>query len=258
MGGVDSLFAGAVGDRQRGAAEVERRLIDGLLQCREQWTAETLARGADRLLAGQAAMANMRNLARRLVTKDHNEIEALLKERSRQLAGMDERLAAAAWPVAKDCRRILTLSRSSAVAAVLRGASRRGWRGEVVVFDGSPAGCGIDQARRLADVIPSIRSQPDAAMSSWFTENHELVVIGADAVSPARLVNACGTRALLELAAAHAARVLLVADSGKDLPDDEIDRILAAGPVATEPGPNRCWSIFEAAPMALVSDRVAG
>jgi translation initiation factor 2B subunit (eIF-2B alpha/beta/delta family) len=202
-------------------------------------------------------MANLRNLARWLTGCDLDAIEGLLINRSKRLTEMDERLADAAWPVMKGCRRILTLSRSSAVAAVLLGARKRGWRGEVVIFDGSPAGCGVEQARRLAESMAMVRSQPDAAMPSWFGGRGELVVIGADAVSPARLVNACGTRVLLELAAARSVRVLLAADSGKDLPDDELDEMLETGPVAKESGPDRSWSIFEVVPMTLVSDRVA-
>ena len=57
-----------------------------------------------------------------------------------------------------------------------------------------------------------------------------------------------GTRNLLELAAVRAIPVIVVADSGKDLPDDEIDEMLAASPEVIEEGTGRRWPIFEAAP----------
>jgi len=257
MQSVEGLFDAAASDRVQGAAEIERRLIDGLLADRKRWADEGMVRGAKCVLAGQPAMANLRNLARWVTENDLSSIEELLVERSRVLAQMDGRLAEAAWPAVKGCCRVLTISRSSAVAAILVGAWNRGWRGDVVVFDGSSAGCGEVQASRLAKSISIVRSQPDAVMASWVGGGESLVVIGADAVSSERLVNACGTRTLLELARARSVPAVVAADSGKDLPDEEIEEILAAGPIATEEGTSRRWPIFEAAPIALVSERIA-
>jgi translation initiation factor 2B subunit (eIF-2B alpha/beta/delta family) len=180
-----------------------------------------------------------------------------LQRRAELLDGLGQRLGDAARPFVETCDRVVTISRSSAVAAAVEGAWRQGWRGEVVVFDGSPTGCGADQAARLAETIATVRSQPDATMPRWLDGGGVLALIGADAVSRQRLVNACGTRILLELAAARSLPVVLAADSGKDVADEEIDEILVAGPVATTKAPGRCWPIFETVPMSLVSDRIA-
>lgn len=201
-------------------------------------------------------MANLRNLARELGRGDLATIEAGLRRRRSQLLDVNDLLAVAALPSIEKARRVLTLSRSSAVAAVLEEAWRRGWRGETVVFDGSPAGGGASQASRIAETLDRVRSQPDAAMPGWFGGGGVMVVIGADAVSPERIVNVAGTAALLELAAARSVPAIVVADSGKDLPDDEIDELLAAVPEVVEDGPGRRWPLFEAVSADLVGRRI--
>ena len=256
MDSIAGLFRAAATDRRHGAAEIERRLVDALLQRRAAWAAEALAAGAAELREGQPAMANVKNLARWVTDGDAAAVEERLRRRARVLADLDERLAGAAWPWIAGRRRVLTISRSSSVAAVLSGAWDRGWRGEVVVFDGSPAGGGEEQATRLAEAMPSVCSQPDATMSSWFDDERTVVVVGADAVSPSRVINVCGTAALLEIAAVREVPVVVAADSGKDLPDDELAEMLGAGPVAEAPGVRRRWPLFEAAAMSLVTERV--
>lgn len=256
MDPIEKAFEAAAADRSSGASAIERRLLGELLGERERWSRDALTRGGARLSAGQPAMANLRNLARCVACDDLDAVAAGLARRAAVLDGLDDIFAAAAWPLVEGCRRLLTVSRSSAVAAVVEGAWRHGWRGEVVVFDGTSSGRGRDQARALAAVSDGVRSQPDAAMPVWLEGDGCLIVVGADAVSPTRFVNACGTRTLVELAAARSLRSAVVADSGKDLPDDELEEILAAGPVAEEAGAGRRWPIFEAVPMSLVNERI--
>lgn len=256
MSGLDAVFRRAAGDRHHGAAQIERSLVAELLLHRQRWITAELVSGAQLLLEGQPAMANLRNLARELAGGDPETIHDWMERRSCLLSQLDERVAALAWPLFEGCLRALTISRSSTVAAVLRGAWLRGWSGETVVFDGSPAGGGADQVSELARTMEGLRSQPDSTMPKWLDGDGVLVLIGADAVSPRRLVNVTGTAALLELAAARSVAVVVVADSGKDVPDDEIDEILAASPLVDEGGSGRRWPIFEAAPVDLVTRRI--
>jgi len=256
MNDLDFYFDAAAGDRRHGAATIERRLIDQILRQRRRWTTDDLVRGAEKLRVGQPAMANLRALSRRLADNDQATLETALRERLAILGELDERLARNAWPHVEGCRRVLSLSRSSAVAAVIAGAWDRGWRGEAVIFDGSRAGRGRDQARSLADRIEGVYSQPDATMSRWLDGDDILVVIGADALSADRLVNACGTSVLLELARAHSVPAIVVADSRKDLSDDEIDEILEIGPVAADDEPGRQWPVFEAVARRLAKIRI--
>ena len=62
MNSLNAHFNRAAGNRRHGAVEIERRLISGLLADSEHWTAPGLASGARRLLEGQPAMSNLRNL----------------------------------------------------------------------------------------------------------------------------------------------------------------------------------------------------
>lgn len=257
MSSLDVIFGRASGDRRHGAAEIERRLVTDLLDERRRWDAGALNRGAVRLLTGQPAMANLRNLARSVRGAELKDVEDCLRRRLIVLRELDERLATAAWPRIASTRLVLTVSRSSAVAAVLFGAWDRGWRGRTVVFDGSPAGGGVNQAERLAERMGHVVSQPDAAVVNWLDGDGSLVLIGADAVSPERIVNVSGTRAMLELAAARKIPVAVVADSGKDLPDDELEEILASVPTCVDEGPARRWPIFEAVPSDLVTERIS-
>jgi translation initiation factor 2B subunit (eIF-2B alpha/beta/delta family) len=250
------LFNIASGDRRHGAAVIETRLIEGLLRARRVWTVDELVRGAAMLRAGQPAMANLRSLARRIVEDEPAVLETYMTQRLVVLGELDHRFAEEAWPHVEGCRRVLSLSRSSAVAAVLVGAWDRGWRGETVIFDGTRAGRGCDQARILAESIEGVRSLPDATMPGWLAGDKTLVVIGADAVSPRRLVNASGTAALLELAAARGVPTMVVADSGKDIADEEIDEILAVGPSASDEDPGRSWPVFEAVACRLATTRI--
>lgn len=256
MGSSDTLFDRAANDRRHGAGEIELRLIAGLLDPSCGFTALDLVSGAERLLEGQPAMANLRNLARELARGDVASAVDWLERRWRLLSELDERFAAAAWPFVEGAGRLLSISRSSAVAAVLEGAWRRGWRGETVVFDGRATGGGVAQAAALAERMGRVRAQPDSTMAGWFAGDDVRVVVGADAISPERLVNVGGTRNLLELASVHEVPVIVIADSGKDLPDDEIDGLLAAGPEMIDDRTQRRWPIFESAPLELVTTRI--
>ncbi len=257
MDPVERLFGRAVDDRRHGAVEIEQRLLRDLLEVRRQWTTERLARGAERLVDGQPAMANLRRLARQLRVTELPEVESRMGRRLELLDTLGERLAAAAWPLLDGVRRVLTLSRSSAVAAVMSGAWQRGWRGETLVFDGSPAGGGPDQADELARLMTGVRSLPDAVMPSGFGGPATRVVVGADAVGSDRFVNVSGTALLVELAAARGVPVMVVADTGKDLTEDELAAVLAALPTAGDGAVGRRWPLFEPVSLELVDNRVS-
>jgi translation initiation factor 2B subunit (eIF-2B alpha/beta/delta family) len=127
----------------------------------------------------------------------------------------------------------------------------------VVVLDGTSAGGGPDQARRLCDAGVDARSQPDGRAPVWLGDG-AVVVTGADAVGPARFVNAAGTRSMLELAAAAGVRAWLAADPAKDLPEEVLDDLLDRVRTVRQDGPGREWPVLEAIPLALVAERVDG
>jgi translation initiation factor 2B subunit (eIF-2B alpha/beta/delta family) len=170
------------------------------------------------------------------------------------LEKLPDRLVANAWPFVENSQTVVTISRSSAVAAVLEGAWRRGWDGSVVVLDGTASGRGADQARRL-ETSGSVVSRPDSEASEVLKQPSVAVLVGADAVGRQRFVNSAGTGDLLTTARCAGVETVLVADSGKNVTEDVVDEILCLSPFHRE-APGHEWPIFEAIPLELVATRV--
>lgn len=250
---VLKAFDAAANDRRRGASEIERALVASLLRCRGKWREANVIRGAGILADGQPTMANLRSLAHRAADGDLACFEAWLDERSRQLARLEELLAAAAWPLLEGASGVVTISRSSAVAAVVEGARGRGWRGTVTVLDGTAAGGGRDLAVRLRET-GAVESLPDAFAAAALASPDAVVMTGADAVGESLFVNAAGTRLLLELARARGRLTALVADSGKDVDDAAAFALSERLPMYVDG--DRQWPLFEAVPLTLVDRRV--
>ncbi|MFV2072195.1 MAG: hypothetical protein ACC742_06020 [Thermoanaerobaculales bacterium] len=252
---VLQAFSEAASDRSRGASEIEARLVDRLLAVEGSWSAETQGAGAALLADGQPVMAGLRSLAARAFESDPHDFRRWLQRRLQTLKELPQRLAANAWPFVESAERILTISRSAAVAAVVEGAWERGWQGSVVVLDGTEVGRGPDQARRLAAAGPSF-SRPDAATPMFLDEAGVIIVVGADAVGPRRFLNILGTRMLFELADVRDIKRLVVADSSKNLLADAVDEVAALAPTHRD-ADGREWPVFELTPLHLVSVRIS-
>jgi len=253
------LFAAAADDERRGATEIERRLLRALLDVRQAWTHDGLMRGAD-VLGERSSMANLRTLADLVLSADDLDmLEDDLRSRAEVIASLDRLLAEAGCRVVSQVGRVVTISRSSAVEAVLVGAAARGWRGRIVVLDGTPSGCGAVQAGRLAERGLEVTSLPDGAMNEalGFRPREVVVLTGADAVGRNRFVNVQGTGLLCECAAHREIRTAIVADTAKDVAATVIDQLLSVGRRQWEPGPGRAWSAFEAVPTDFVTDRIS-
>ncbi len=248
------VFRRWANDRDRGAAEIEEQLLAGLLALRSQWTPHAFEVGALLLAGGQTAMAPLLSLARRIAESGPGELESFFEQRLAVLRAAPEALAANALPWIEPAARVVTISRSSAVAAAVEGAWRHGWAGEVVVLDGTSAGRGAEQTERLGRHGPAL-SQPDAAAPRWLDLPDTLVAVGADAVGPDRFVNCLGTRMLLELANPRNVPAILVADRGKDVSEEKLESIAEALPLHRD-GPGREWALFEVVPMHLVAARI--
>ncbi len=252
---VIELFRRAANDREHGATEIERALIRGLLESECRIRLDALHQGLRMLAEGQPAMANLRSMAAWMAAVESPaSCIARLARRAAVLEELSDRFAANAWPLVESRRMVVTISRSSAVAAVVEGAWQRGWEGSVVVLDGTAAGRGAEQAERLARSGTAI-SRPDAAAPEWLDRDAVVVLVGADAVGQTRFVNATGTAALLGAARARDVETVLVADTGKVLEEGMVDEIVARSPHHRE-APDREWPIFEAVPLELVTIRV--
>ena len=249
------LFQVAADDREHGALEIERRLIRGLLDAGVRLRLDSLHHGLKTLAEGQPAMANLRAMAAWMAAVESPaSCLSRLERRAAVLEELADRFAANAWPLVESSQIVVTISRSSAVAAVLEGAWRRGWGGSVVVLDGTASGRGADQARRL-EVSGPVVSRPDAEAAVALAQPSVVVLVGADAVGKQRFVNSAGTGDLLARARRADIATVLVADSGKDVAEGDVDEILRLSPVYRE-SPDRQWPLFEAVPLDLVTTRI--
>jgi translation initiation factor 2B subunit (eIF-2B alpha/beta/delta family) len=219
---IIELFRRAAADRERGAFEIEETLVRGLRTLKLDPGA--LVAGARLLAEGQPAMANLRSLAERAAAPAFGRF---LEQRAGVLDELPHRLAANAWPHIEGASKVVTISRSRTVEAVVEGARERGWRGSVAVI-----------ART-------------ATAPSCLDASAVVVLVGADAVGPRRFINAAGTTTLMELAAARGLERVVVADTGKNVSEDILDDI-----VDSLQAPDQERPVFEAIPMSLVSQRV--
>jgi translation initiation factor 2B subunit (eIF-2B alpha/beta/delta family) len=250
------LFRVAANDREHGAAEIEEALVHGLLGLEGRLRLDSLHQGLKLLAEGQPAMANLRAMTTWMAAVESPaSCVARLERRATVLQDLPDRLAASAWPFVKGSRTVVTISRSSAVAAVLEGAWGRGWNGSVVVLDGTASGRGADQARRLGGSGTAV-SRPDSAASDALQEPSVVVLVGADAVGPRRFINSAGTRALLQSARERNLERILVADSGKNIEDEAVTEIIRLSPRHRGASGDE-WPVFEIVPMSLVSVRVS-
>jgi translation initiation factor 2B subunit (eIF-2B alpha/beta/delta family) len=249
------LFERAATDREHGAAEIERKLIRGLLDLRSRLRLDSLHQGLKMLAEGQPAMANLRAMATWLaaVESPASCVDRLAR-RATILDELPDRLADHAWPLVEDSRIVVTISRSSAVAAVVESAWQRGWDGSVVVLDGTESGRGADQARRLAS-SGRAESRPDGDAPAVLDRDAVVVMVGADAIGDSRFVNSAGTANLLELALDRGIDRVVIADSGKHVDDAVVAEIIELSP-RYRASDGREWPIFEAIPLELVTARV--
>ena len=205
-------------------------------------------------------MANLRRLA--LEMQHADDLDAAQQrwtERLEALHTLGVRLVEHGAALVVACDVVVTISRSAAVRSLVEGVASRGWCGRVVVLDGTVSGRGRDQAAALYEAGLDVRSLPDGAMLEAFDEpaSSGLIVVGADAVSSRRFVNAQGTRLLLEVGEALGVRRVVVADSGKDVREADLNAVLTGSRRHWEQGPGRQWPVFEAIPRRLVDHRVS-
>jgi translation initiation factor 2B subunit (eIF-2B alpha/beta/delta family) len=112
----------------------------------------------------------------------------------------------------------LTYSNSTAVQLALWQAVSAGRRFEVVCSESRPMREGVTLARRLAALGIPVHLVVDAALAQWVGKA-DLVLLGADAVTPDAVVNKVGTDTLLHAARRAGAPAYVLADSSKWLPD---------------------------------------
>ncbi len=195
----------AASDRSSGAAEIARAAAGAL----GRLPGELVMPAIELLLRGHPSMAPLWRLASEMLSRpdrasaargfapvlegDRNEGDALAS----QLAG----------------RRVITISYSSSVVDLVRRARPA----SVLCMRSDPGGEGTHAAEKMSAWTSAAVVEDDDAISQM---PGDVVVVGADAVTPRAVINKVNTRALAEAARARDLPIYAVADESKFIADE--------------------------------------
>jgi translation initiation factor 2B subunit (eIF-2B alpha/beta/delta family) len=251
-----SSLADIAADRRGGAAEVAERLLawgeawgEGAPGAPDDVTASLVE-----LARAQAALAPVLRIANDYLDA-LERLGGMAETSQRRVVGnaahrWRERLALAGEALTLHVRRALagastvyTYSASSTIERALEAHAAAGHWFRVVVSEASPGREGVALAISLAERGVRVRLGTDAWLMGSL-EDEGVVLVGADALLPARWVNKLGTRLLADRGRARGLRVVVAADTSKWLP-----AALAALPRSYERDPAEL--VAEPAPAAL-------
>lgn len=195
----------AAGDRSSGAAEIARTAAGALGRLPDDLVMPAI----ELLLRGHPSMAPLWRLVSEMLSRpdrasatrgfaavlegDRNEGDALAS----QLAG----------------RRVITISYSSSVVELVRRARPAG----VLCMRSEPGGEGTHSAEKMSAWTSAVVMEDDDAITHM---PGDLVVVGADAVTPRAVVNKVKTRALTQAARARDLATYAVADESKFIAEE--------------------------------------
>jgi ribose 1,5-bisphosphate isomerase len=176
------------------------------------------------VLDAQPSMASLVGLVARVVAavRDDAAVEEGRRAAAQAAEAFREELDRDATRVAgslsaalEEGARVLTISSSSTVREGLVGAREKGIH--VIVLEGRPMNEGHALARTLSEAGVPVTLAVDAAAES-LVQTADLVLLGADAVGDAGVVNKIGSVAAGRAAKAHGVPVWVAADRSKWLP----------------------------------------
>lgn len=146
--------------------------------------------------------------------------------------------------------RVVTISASAVVESTLRDLGSRGLVSSIVVGESRPRNEGTRMAERLAPGFPDLQVTHDAALPG-LVDRDAVVLIGADAVLPDRVINKVGSLPLCLSAHRWSRPAVVVTTSHKVLSREARDFYRLPPPV---PGPGRFIDVlFEEVPRDLLS-----
>jgi len=220
-------------DRTHGAIELARQALGVLKTTAENSQAVTgeqflggLNEAGQELISARPTMTPIRNIVSRLLREISAKVPAgdvaLLRELTISTVDekIDESLKALTQIVAygreliAEGERIMTHSFSSTVVALLEEISRQAGGIEVVVTRSGPGRTGETIARRLDDSGLPVTFIDDAAVGLYMSDVNR-VLLGADTISAAGVVNGVGSYQVAVLADRHGVPVYVLADTLK-------------------------------------------
>jgi len=178
------------------------------------------------VLAAQPSMAVMLNLAQQIVqacpeelppATARQQLQQTLAAFRRDLRRSTEALCQQALAVLPPQSTVLTYSNSATVVAALRYAHARGRVRRVLLSESRPAYDGRPQTLALLEHGIAVEYSIDMALFERLPEA-DVVLVGADAVFPDRLINKLGTHALAQLAQLRGVPFYSLSATSKFLP----------------------------------------
>jgi translation initiation factor eIF-2B subunit delta len=230
---VASLIGELAEDHTSGAAEIAIRASEVLARFADQAEAEDadsflgqLVATGRALIQAQPSMAPLFNLVNsavgsvegvREVESARDLVRTFAEGFGAQLGLSSERIAQEALSLLPSGCRVLTHSRSSTVLKALQLAAARGHRLEVVITESRPILEGRAVAATLCREGIKTTLITDSA-AAHFVGSVDLVVVGADSLSPDGLVNKLGTQGVALAATMHGVPLFALCGRDKFLP----------------------------------------
>jgi translation initiation factor 2B subunit (eIF-2B alpha/beta/delta family) len=202
-------------DRTSGAAALASDAADALALTADL-APERLAEAAHALAAAQPSMAPIVHLASAVLASP--DPKAACADFASRLSESLPRVAAHGAGLVRDGITVMTHSASATVLEAVRAARRAGRTFDVICTESRPVREGVIMAGQIAREGIPVRLIVDAAIDLLLAET-QLVLVGADSVSPAGLVNKAGTALLARAARARGVPVYALCGSEKFVPD---------------------------------------
>ncbi len=207
---VESICQEIRNDRTASAVELVKRGIDAVALSITQFGGDAstffdeLVRISKILIESQPSMAPFFQLANALLlaAEGHTDIEEMKQATKEAVKGFLVHLQNSAEEISRIARglipkgsRVLTHSYSSVVLKALVDAKREGKQFEVVCTESRPNCEDLQMARKLNESGVKVQVQTDSA-AMYSVKDVDLVLVGADCLTPFGLVNKVGTYGL--------------------------------------------------------------
>jgi translation initiation factor 2B subunit (eIF-2B alpha/beta/delta family) len=230
---IQSRIDGIRSDNTSGAAELGARAAETLMVLAENAHASStphltayLSAGAYALIEAQPTMAPIFNLANQALLSmdglgEAGEIGKAVSVSCRnfisRLKSSGEEIGKIAAGLIRDGDSVMTHSYSSTVLKALLMAKAAGKRFDVACTESRPMLEGVELARKLGLEGIKVRLVVDAAAFSFLPEV-QMVLVGADSLSPQGVVNKIGTSGLALAAVASKVHIYALCGFEKFLP----------------------------------------
>jgi translation initiation factor 2B subunit (eIF-2B alpha/beta/delta family) len=209
-------------DKEKGAAELTSEAVSLLHEAgRSIKDASILKELCTTLLKQKPSMAPMINLINGALLEidGGGSLEEYSSMFSTKFKESKEKVTSNGAELIENGYRVMTYSNSSTIIETFKKAVSSGKKFEVIISEARPVREGVLMARAVRDLGLSVTLVADSALFQEM-EGVNLVMVGADSLSPQYLINKIGTRGLASQARLLGKDMIAVASSEKVLPSD--------------------------------------